>query len=51
MMCWHLLEKHICSKWKGLGSENVVGQDVYPTETYTESKTNVLTFSIGIKME
>ena len=51
MMCWHLRELHICSKWKGLGSENLVSQKVYPTETYIESKNNVLTFSIRTKMD
>ena len=51
MMCWHLRELHICSKWKGLGSENLVSQKVYPTETYIESKNNVLTFSIRTEMD
>ena len=51
MMCWHLRELHICSKWKGLGSENLVSQKIYPTETYIESKNNVLTFSIRTKMD
>ena len=51
MMCWHPRELHICSKWKGLGSENFVSQKVYPTETYIESKNNVLTFSIRTEMD